>query len=344
MVISLKAMNTTNARPSDRIRRLTRPGGRVAFTVQGGGPLVVCAPGIGDLRGTFDRLADALVAAGYRVALTDLRGHGDSDTTFSEQGDVATAEDLLALVDHLGGPAVLVGSSMGAAASLWAAAERPEAVAGVVLLGPFVRDADLPAWRARLQRTAIRLALLRPWGPAAWSAAYRSFAVGSDHRRRAERDGERIRGRLPGDFDSHVADVRASLRDPGRLRSLRDLVRRLRHDVVDARLDEVRAPALVLMGAQDPDYPAPADELAYIERRLAGGTSEASVTGPEDRPNNGRIDSGSRVRAELLPECGHYPHLQRMDLVAPMTLEFLADLRTAGLLPASASGSGGTDA
>ncbi len=33
--------------------------------------------------------------AGYRVASTDLRGHGDSDATFTSYGDVETAGDLL---------------------------------------------------------------------------------------------------------------------------------------------------------------------------------------------------------------------------------------------------------
>ena len=49
--------------------------------------------------------------------MLDLRGHGDSDTTFATHGDVVTGQDALALVEHLGGPAVLVGNSMGAGAA-----------------------------------------------------------------------------------------------------------------------------------------------------------------------------------------------------------------------------------
>lgn len=291
------------------VRYLHRPGGRLAFTDQGQGPLVVCVPGMGDLRSAYRSLADALTADGYRVVLADLRGHGDSDTTFTEHGDAATGADVLALIEHLGGPAVVMGNSMGAAAALWAAAERPEAVAGLVLLGPFVRDADGPAWRAAATRLVIHAGLLRPWGPAAWAAAYRSFAVGADRRTRSERRAgagsqRRIRGRLPAGFDAHVAQIRASLKDPARLASLRHLVRDLTHREVHERLDAVRAPALVVMGAQDPDFADPAGELAYIEQRLAA--------------------AGATVRAVVVDECGHYPHLQRPDVVVPEALALAA--------------------
>lgn len=59
---------------------LTRPDGRVAYDVAGTGPLLVLLPGMGDLRASYRFLAPALMNAGYRVACTDLRGHGESDT------------------------------------------------------------------------------------------------------------------------------------------------------------------------------------------------------------------------------------------------------------------------
>src|ERR1700679_2011490 len=92
---------------------LNRPEGQIAYDVAGVGPLVVLVPGMGDLRSTYRFLAPALIAAGYRVACTDLRGHGDSDTTFASYGDVDTASDVSALIEELGGPAVIVGNSMG---------------------------------------------------------------------------------------------------------------------------------------------------------------------------------------------------------------------------------------
>ena len=122
---------------------LERPGGRIAYDVAGSGPLIVGVPGMGDLRSVYRFLVPALTDAGFRVASMDLRGHGDSDATFDAYDDVAAGTDLIALVEHLGGPAVLVGNSMGAGAAAWAAAEAPHLVAGLVLVGPFVRNAPV---------------------------------------------------------------------------------------------------------------------------------------------------------------------------------------------------------
>ena len=59
-------------------------------------------PGMGDLRAWYRFLAPALVDAGYRVACTDLRGHGDSDASFTSYGDEETAGDAVALIEELG--------------------------------------------------------------------------------------------------------------------------------------------------------------------------------------------------------------------------------------------------
>src|SRR3954463_7847098 len=100
---------------------LERPEGRIGYDVTGDGPLVVCLPGMGELRSSYRFTVPALVAAGFRVATMDLRGHGDSDATFTAYDDVAAGQDALALVEHLGGPAVLVGNSMAAGGAVWAA-------------------------------------------------------------------------------------------------------------------------------------------------------------------------------------------------------------------------------
>src|SRR5215470_6143236 len=106
-------------------RFLERPEGRIAYDVTGEGPLVICSPGMGDLRSVYRFFAPPLVDAGFQAATMDLRGHGESDATFGSYDDVATGTDLVALAKHLGGPAVLVGNSMSAGAAVWAAAEAP---------------------------------------------------------------------------------------------------------------------------------------------------------------------------------------------------------------------------
>jgi len=173
---------------------LTRPQGRIAYDIAGDGPLVVCAHGMGDLRSVYRFLTPGLVEAGYRVATMDLRGHGESDATFSAYDDVALATDLIALTQHLGGPAALVGNSMAAGAAVWAAAEAPALVSGLVLIGPFVRNAPI----GKLAMLAFRAGLVRPWGPAVWNSYYPKF----------------FPGRPPADLEEHRARIRGSLRRP----------------------------------------------------------------------------------------------------------------------------------
>lgn len=228
---------------------LTRPRGRVAYDVTGAGPLVVCVPGMGDLRSVYRFLVPTLVEAGHRVATMDLRGHGDSDATFDAYDDVAAGTDILALIRELGGPATVIGNSMGAGAAAWAAAEDPGLVTGLVLVGPFVRQVPVGV----VASLAFRLALLRPWGPAAWNAWYARLYP----------------GRKPADLDAHRAAIRKSLARPGRWAAFAATTR-TSHAPVEARLGAVHAPTLVVMGGRDPDFPDPAVEAALIADRLHG--------------------------------------------------------------------------
>lgn len=231
-------------------RYLQRPDGRIAYDVSGEGSLVVCVPGMGDLRSVYRHLVPVLVEAGHRVATMDLRGHGDSDATFSSYDDVAAGADVLALIRDLGaGPAVVVGNSMGAGAAVWAAAEEPGLVAGLVLIGPFVRQVPMGAAATAL----FRLALMKPWGPAAWNAWYARLYP----------------GRKPVDLDAHRARIRESIGRPGRWGAF-IATTHTSHAPVEPRLAEVRAPTLVVMGGRDPDFPDPAAEAALIADRLKG--------------------------------------------------------------------------
>jgi pimeloyl-ACP methyl ester carboxylesterase len=267
---------------------LTRPTAsgtaRIAYEIRGEGPLVVTVPGMGDLRSADAGLAEALAASGFRVATLDLRGHGDSDLGFDELGDEATASDLVALVEELGGPAVLIGTSMGTASALIAAAERPELVRGLVLLSPFVRNAGGDPAIARL---LFRVLFARPWGVAAWTAYYR---------------GTLNRGTAPADHEAHVAAIRESLRRSGRLADFRRLTQVLDHAPAAARVGEVRAPVLAVVGALDPDYRDPAAELAHVAEVLPG------------------------ARTLLVDDAAHYPHRQRPDVVLPAVRGFVAEV------------------
>jgi pimeloyl-ACP methyl ester carboxylesterase len=126
-------------------------GGRIAYDVTGQGPLVVLSHGIGDRRQAYRFLAPRLAQAGYRVANADLRGHGESSMGWpSVTGKQAisrtdVAGDLLALIRHLGGPAVIAGQSISGGAATIAAATEPELVSGIVEINPFtmIQKTDL---------------------------------------------------------------------------------------------------------------------------------------------------------------------------------------------------------
>lgn len=239
----------TMTRSAAPTQLLSHAGGRLAYDVQGEGPLVVGLPGMGDLRSTYRFLVPQLVTSGYRVATLDLRGHGESSTDFAAYDDVAAASDVVALIEHLGGPAVVMGSSMGAGAAVVAAADRPDLVSGLVLLGPFVRDVPM----APGLRLALRLALLRPWGPRFWRMWHRKL----------------FPSRVPDDYADYQRELFTSLARPGAWHAFQRTTR-TSHQPADDRLDAVTAPTLVVMGGADPDFPDAAAEAQLVSQRLRG--------------------------------------------------------------------------
>src|SRR3954447_10245473 len=113
--------------------------GTIAYDLSGEGPLVVLAHGMGDSRHSYRFVVPELVAAGYRVANVDIRGCGDSSTEWKRFERADIARDLVALVRHLGGPAVIVGQSISGGAATIAAATAPDLIVGIVELAPFTR-------------------------------------------------------------------------------------------------------------------------------------------------------------------------------------------------------------
>lgn len=165
---------------------------------------------------------------------------------------------------------------------LWAAAEAPQAVGGLVLIGPFVRNPPTSTFKTLL----FRLAVAKPWGPAIWHSYYAKLYP----------------GRRPADLDAHREAIRSSLRRPGAWRAF-TATTRTTHAPVEARLGEVTAPALTIMGSADPDFADPAGEARLVAHALGGDVV-------------------------LVPDAGHYPHAEYPELVAPAVVGFLE--RTAG--------------
>ncbi|HEX4402119.1 MAG TPA: alpha/beta hydrolase [Galbitalea sp.] len=226
---------------------LDREGGRIAYDIQGTGPLVICAPGMGDIRQTFRYTVPVLLEAGYRVATFDIRGHGESDTTFSRFDDEAEASDIIALAEHLGSPAVVIGNSMGAAAGVIAAARHPELITSLVLVGPFVRNPKVNS----LMKGIMRVATAALWAAPVWKSYLPSLYA----------------GRKPTDQNEFAAAANAAMRRKGYAAAFSKTTH-LSHAPAEALLSNVHTPVLVVMGELDPDFPKPADEANWIAAQL----------------------------------------------------------------------------
>ena len=232
---------------------LEHQNGCLAYDDTGSGPLVICVPSMGDLRGEYRFLIPQLAAAGYRAISLDVRGHGESSTGWPDFSVAGVGSDILALIRHLNAgpaaePAVIVGTSMAAGAGVWAAAEAPELISGLVLIGPFVRgDGD-----KKLQLLFAAL-FARPWGPSMWLKYYATLYP----------------TRKPADFAAYSAALRTNLKSPGRMEALQQMLNASKA-ASEQRLPRVTAPVAVLMGSKDRDFKDPEGEARWVANSLRG--------------------------------------------------------------------------
>jgi pimeloyl-ACP methyl ester carboxylesterase len=271
-------------------------GGRIAYDEIGSGPLVVLSHGIGDRRQAFRFLAPRLAQAGYRVVSADLRGHGESSMGWtSVTGKEAItrtdiAGDLLALIRHFGGPAVIVGQSISGGAATIAAAKEPELVSGIVEIGPFTRVIKISLggllrnrrYRqggTRLMRTQLMHSL------PAWMS-YLDLAYPTK----------------PADYAEYMAALRAKLTEPGRMAEFIKTGKSTPADA-GAQLPNIRCPALVIMGTLDPDFADPRAEAEAVVAEMPPGRGTVAM-----------IEGG-----------GHYVHAQCPDEVAALLTGFLKE-------------------
>ncbi|GAA2590777.1 alpha/beta hydrolase [Dactylosporangium fulvum] len=227
-------------------------GGRIAYDdSRNDGPLVLCLPGMGVTRKTYDLFRPLLVEAGYRVVTMDLRGEGETDAVWADYAPDAIGRDAIALLRHLdAGPAVLFTNSYTGATAVWAAAEAPELFSAIVLSAPFARVMPKPN---PVMRAAIRVVgRFRPLWMMYWASLFKTCK--------------------PANFAEEKAALSASLAEPGRMAALRAMVAA---DVApcEARMPEVRTSALVVMGTEDPDFPDPAAEARLVAGRINAGVA-----------------------------------------------------------------------
>lgn len=122
--------------PAERIA-LPRGNGELVCYRYGsaGGRPMLAVHGVTSSHLAFQFLADEWIARGYTVYAPDLRGRGHSNGVGAPYGMQTHAEDLIALLDHLGLDRVdLAGHSMGAFVTLTLLGLHPDRVDRMILL------------------------------------------------------------------------------------------------------------------------------------------------------------------------------------------------------------------
>jgi len=271
-------------------------GGRIAYDVTGQGPLVVLSHGIGDRGQAYRFLAPKLAQAGFRVVSADLRGHGESSMNWkSVTGTEAItrtdiAADLVALIRHFGGPAIIVGHSISGGAATIAAAMEPELVSGIVEINPFTKTQKLSlGGLVRIRRYRRGTTLL------AGTQVFRSLGLWLRYLDVAYPT-------KPADYADYMAALATKLREPGRMAEFIKTGKSTPADA-GAQLPNVRCPALVIMGTLDPDFADPRAEGDAIVAAMPSGLGTVAM-----------VDGA-----------GHYPHAQSPDQVAALVLPFLKE-------------------
>lgn len=266
-------------------------GMQLSFVEKGKGPLVILLHGFPDTVKTWDRMIPALVGAKYRVVALHMRGY--PPTSVAPDGKYMVrdlAMDVLALIDALGGgPAFLVGHDWGAMAAYAAAIMAPAKVRGIVTSG-------LPP--IRVYRQGLREKLHRPhhiylaWhGLSAWIVRRRNFRE-IDHLYR--KWAPHFRPKV-----EHMLAVKTALGVKGRTRAAVEYYSKpmthADHHEFSAKLS---VPGLIFYGYDEP----------RVRREMFRRAPSAFTQPPE---------------MVVLPNVGHWPHLEAPERVEDETVRFL---------------------
>ena len=276
----------------------------VAYLEAGEGPLALCLHGFPDSAWTWRYLLPELAGAGYRAVAPFLRGY--APTSIPADGlyqPGAIAADANAVHDALGGDgdAVLVGHDWGALATYSAAGHQPERWRRVV-------TAAVPPPATVAQAFFSYEQLRRSWYMFFFQSPFADLAVPMDDLAFID---HLWADWSPGfDAAAELPRVKDALRDPANLAAAIGYYRATigsgprspEYDAIEAAgADPLPMPALYLHGAQD----------ACMGASLIDDSVQTALPA-----------AGSRV--EIVPDTGHFLHLEAPDVVNGHIVAFLA--------------------
>ena len=251
----------------------TRDGLGLHAEAHGSGPGLVLSCAMATTHENWRPQVEPLVAAGWRVALWDYRGHGLSDAPDDPEAydHALVLDDLRRVIDWAfgAGPVVVGGLSFGGLLSLHLALADPERVRALVLAdtGPGFKQPKAQAtWQARSDKTA---AFVEKRGMAEFVKRAADTLVGLHPENAAARAAAAAIAAQSAHGVAHFARRVAGPASP-----------------VIERLGELSQPALVLVGERDEAYLRAAEVLvARLPRTervtLAGAGHIANLDEPE---------------------------------------------------------------
>jgi pimeloyl-ACP methyl ester carboxylesterase len=160
---------------------VTRGDARLEVLTEGKGPPIVLLPSLGRGAADFDRIAERLADAGFRVLRPQPRGIGLSTGPWQGVTLEDLAADIAAVIEHdNNGPAFVVGHAFGNRVARMLATARPDLVRAVSLVAANVgRHPSPPDVRAAIRMSADTNA---PDGERIKAMQFVFFAPGSDAR------------------------------------------------------------------------------------------------------------------------------------------------------------------
>jgi 3-oxoadipate enol-lactonase len=158
---------------------------RLHYEDLGAGPPVVLLHGFTNYGLSWAPQLAAVVHAGYRAILPDLRGHGASAPATELCTVTDLALDIMELLDHLGtGPVVVCGLSLGGMVAMQMALDKPDRIAALVIANSrsSFTDPEMTAmvdtWTGLLLQEDGPLKRLHATWPTLVNASFRESACG----------------------------------------------------------------------------------------------------------------------------------------------------------------------
>ena len=264
-----------------------------ALELEGHGPPLLLLHGYSDSADTWRILLHRLARENRRAVALDLPGFGTCDPLAEDEPIMAQLERfaLAALEWHAPeGGAIVCGNSLGGLLSLLLAQRPGLDLAGVIPLAP--AGLDMARWFSVIERDRLLRALLSAPVPLPKPVLRRTVA--EVYKRLAFHKPGAVDPRVAATFASHFADRATTARI---LNTGRRLLPELRDPLAP---EEIDCPVLLVWGTRD----------VMVFR-----TGAQRV-----------LDTAPRSRLVTLDHCGHSPHIECVDELAPLVLDFPASL------------------